>query len=54
MPFILKMKIEIMTKNQIRLEVARAVEKREFKILRLINNLSKRITKMEEEIKIRK
>ena len=44
------MKIEIMTKNQVRIEVAKVVEKREFKTLRLINNLSRRITKMEEEV----
>lgn len=47
------MKIDIMTKNQVRIEVAKAVEKREFKTLRLINILSKRITRMEEEIKLK-
>jgi len=48
------MKIDIITKRQMQIEIAKAVEKREFKTLRLINILSKRISKMEEEIKVRK
>ncbi len=44
--------IEIPTNNQMRKEVAKAVEKREFKMQRLIDYLQKRILKLEDEVKI--
>jgi len=46
------MQIEIMTKKQIKEEVKIQVEKREFKTLRLIDFLNKRLGKLEEEIKV--
>lgn len=46
------MKIEIMTKNQVRKLVKEEVEKREFQMQRLINILYKRIEKIEEELRV--
>jgi hypothetical protein len=46
------MKIEILTKKLIKNEIKKEVEKREFKTLRLINLLLKRINRLEEGIKI--
>ena len=46
-----KMQIEILTKKQMQIEVAKAVEKREFKMQRLIDYLQKRLLKLEEEVK---
>ena len=47
-----KMNIEIITKKQMQIEVARVVDKKEFQMQRLINYLQKRILKLEEEMKI--
>ena len=48
------MKIEIITKNQIRKFVKEEIDKREFQMQRLINFLYKRVQKLEEETKIKK
>ena len=47
------MKIEIMTKRQIKQEVKKQVEAREFKMQKLIELLQKRIMKLEEELSVR-
>lgn len=44
--------IEIPSISQIRKEVAKAVDKREFKMQRLIDYLQKRILKLEDEVNI--
>ena len=44
------MQIDIMTKKQMQIEIAKAVEKREFKMQRLIDLLQRRILHLEEEI----
>ena len=46
------MQIDIITKKQMQIEVAKVVDKKEFQMQRLINYLQKRILKLEEEMKI--
>ena len=47
------MQVEILTKRQMQIEVAKAIEKREFKMQRLIDFLQKIILKLEEEVKMK-
>ena len=46
------MQIELITKKQVKAEVKKEVDKREFQMQRLIDYLQKRIIKLEEEVKI--
>ena len=45
-------KIEIPTNSQVRKWVKEEVEKREYKTLRLINFLNKKLRKLEDEIQV--
>jgi len=48
------MKIEIPSNNQVRKWIKEEIEKREFKTLRLIDFLNKKLRKLEDEIQVYK
>jgi len=47
------MQIEILTKNQIKKEVAKQVETKEYKMQRFIDMLQRRVLRLEEEMLVK-